>query len=226
MVLNFYSSVDVSCDYVWSFVTLSGEDVVMEVRDTLFNCNLNSLRFLFNLVTLAAFASIFFLHDLTLPFTSVTLSLTLGVHSGAQLDELLDNTSALALGTLGDILASLAITFDTVSISVELDLFHTAVVHFVEGDFDLDKFWLGLFGASVSLAPSTEEAEHISEPASPSWSATVLNTFLSIVIIELSLFGVGESLVDVGQLFELIGVSSLIGVLLHGFLPEGLPDLL
>ena len=141
------------------------------------------------------------------------------------MNKFFDNSSAFALGTFLYVFTSLTITLFAVSVPFDFDVFHSANVDIVEGDLDFNKLGLGLFGAGISLSSAEEAAEDVAH-STAAWRSAVLDTLLSILIVELSLFGVGQGLVSVGDFLELIGVTSFIGVLLEGLSSEGFSDLL
>ena len=142
------------------------------------------------------------------------------------MNKLFNDSSAFTLATFLDILTTLSIAFLAVSIPFDLDILHASDINIVECNFNFDKFWFGLFGTSLSLSTVEEIAKNITESTTSSGWASILDTFLSIFIIQLSFLWVGEGLICVGNSLEFIGVTSFIGVFLESLSPEGLSDLL
>jgi hypothetical protein len=138
----------------------------------------------------------------------------------------LNHSLAFAFCTFLYIFTTFSIAFLTVSVPLNVDIFHSANVHIIECDLNFNKLRFGLSGSGISLASSTEKAaKDVSHSTTSRWT-TVLNTFLTVFIIQLSLFGIGESLIGVGDFFEFIGVASFIRVFLQSFSSESFSDLL
>ena len=149
----------------------------------------------------------------------------MGVHAWTQLDKLFDNSSTFALGTFLYVFASLAIAFLAVSVPFDFYVFHSANVDIVESDLDFNKLGLGFAGAGISLSSTKEAAEDVAHSAS-SWGSAVLDTLFTVLVVELSLFRIGQGLVSVGYFLELVRVTSFIGMFLEGLSSEGFSDLL
>jgi hypothetical protein len=110
-------------------------------------------------------------------------------------------------------------------VPADLHVLHGAVEDLLEGDFYLDQLRLPLPWPGLLPAPAREQVEQPSEAGAARRSA-VLDALLAVVVVELALLGVGEDFVGGSDLFELLGVSALVGVLLQCLLAEGLADLL
>lgn len=199
----------------------------MLIRTASLNRHLQNTIHLYHLLPLAALASVLLLHDLPLTSAVSALALRLRVHAGTQLDQSSNHSSSLALGAFSDVIASLALAGLADTVSSDLHVFHGAVVDLLQSDLQLHQLGLTLTWTSL-LSSTTSSSEHLEQvaKASSSGSTTILNSLLSVVIIELSLLGIGEDFVCASDFLELIRVSALIGVLLQGFLPESLADLL
>lgn len=157
----------------------------MIVWNTFFNGDFQNFLYFFNFLSFAFLASILFFHDLSLTFTITTSLWWLRVHTWTKLDKFLNCTLTFAFGTFSYVLASFAIAVFTVSISFDLNFFHTTIVNFIESYFDFNELWLGFSGTSFSLSSSTKETENIAKSACSSRWTTTLNTFFSILIIKL-----------------------------------------
>ena len=181
---------------------------------------------LFDFLAFASLASVGLLHNLALAFALTTLLGSLGVHAWAELNELFDDSPAFAFGALFDVFTSLTITGLAVAIPFDLYVFHAAVIHVVEGDFDFDEFGFGFSGSCFSATSSEEASKDVSKSTGTSGRASVLDSFLSILVVELSFFGVGEGLISIGEFFKFLGITSFVGVFFEGFAPEGFSDFL
>lgn len=163
----------------------------MIVGYTLFDWNFKRLFYFLYLLSLACLASVGLFHYFALTPAICASLLGLSVHAGAQLHKFLDDSLAFAFCAFLYIFTSFSIAFLAVSVPLNFDIFHSANVHIIECDLNFNKLRFGLSGSSISLASSTKEAaKDISHSTASRWS-TVLNTFLAVFIIQLSLFGVG-----------------------------------
>lgn len=55
-------------------------------------------------------------------------------------------------------------------------------------------------------------------------TAAILQTLLTELVVELALLGVAEDLISDCDIFELFGITALVGVLLNSYLTERLFD--
>merc|ERR1719336_2705734 len=65
----------------------------------------------------------------------------------------------------------------------------------------------------------------LARPAATSTQQAALETFLAALVVDPSLFRIAEHIVGARDLLKLFRVSALVGVVLHGELPVGLPDI-
>ncbi len=137
----------------------------------------------------------------------------------------MDHSLSFTFCAFLNILSTFAIALLTVSIPFNFNILHASVVNFIKGNLDFNKLWLGLSWTGWSFGSSSKETENVSKSASSSRWTTVLDAFLSILIVQLSFFWVGENFVCMGDGFEFIGITSFIGMLFHGFSSESFSDL-
>ena len=117
------------------FISLAGEFEVVVVVDTWFDGDFKFSGVVDYLLSLAGFAPFLRVTALALSLAVFALALEDLLHE-ALLDDFLDDTLALALGTLFDFLASLSVAVSAWSFACEFDLLDTSFVDVFEGDFE------------------------------------------------------------------------------------------
>lgn len=201
-------------------IALPIENVVMRVRDALLDGHFYHLLGLFHTLAFTALALVLLVHDHTHPVAFLTWSLDLRVHAWPQLGHLQDNTFALAIGTRLGIGSALSLTISADPHASDLHFLHLPTEDLFESDIDFDQFGLGLLGTLVLLVEVVEDVSaSLGRPS-------ILDSLLAVLIVELPLLGVQQSIVGFLELLELMWIASLIGMLLERTLTEGLLDLL
>lgn len=171
----------------YCFITLSSENIIVIVRYTFFNSNLQCFLDFFYFIAFTFFASILFFHYFSLTFTITTSLGWLWIHTWTELDKFLNCTLTFTFCTFLNVLTSFTIAIFAVSISLNFNVFHTTIVNLIESDLNFNKLWFGFSGTWFFLSScSTKETENITESACSSRWASTLDTFLSIFVVKLS----------------------------------------
>lgn len=206
-------------------VTLTAELNLVAITDTLVDVNVEHLALNNGLLSAAALAAVLVANDLALTVTVGADSLeTLdhgthlahhGLHTGTVA------TSALLDGTL---LATAAITACTDDGLLQSQLRDLALVDVLQVDLVNVVDCAGLLWASVTHATAEHAAEGTTTATEElreqilgvhtTATTSVLQTLLTILVVDLTLLSVGQNLVGVGQLLELLGSFRVIGVLI------------
>jgi hypothetical protein len=120
-----------------------------------------------------------------------------------------------------NILAAFTITGLAVSISFNVNILHASIVDFGQCDLNFNKLWLSLSGTHILLSSSpSEETENVAESSSSAWWTSILDTFLSIFIIQLSFLRICQGLVGIGDSFEFVRIATLVRMFLESFFSE------
>mmetsp|Transcript_68424 Transcript_68424/g.149409 ORF Transcript_68424/g.149409 Transcript_68424/m.149409 type:complete len:237 (-) Transcript_68424:69-779(-) len=98
-----------------------------------------------------------------------------------------------------------------------------SVVHLFEGNLEGLDDVLGLLAPPATSA-SASAAEHLAEDVAAVHAAAFFEALLAEAVVLRSLLGVAEDLVGSSDLLELLGITALVGVVLHGQLSVGLLD--
>lgn len=131
---------------------------------------------------------------------------------------------SFAFWALLTIFSAFAITFFTISCSLNFYLFHAAMINFIKGYFETNQFYFAFFGTSLSSTSSSKEVKDIAKTRF--WRPSILYALLSILIVKLSFFRIGQNLVSMSYELKFIWIPSFIRMLLQGLFAESLPNLL
>ena len=214
------SNIDVSSHYARIFVTFSIEDVVVRIWHSWLNGNLDSLLSFLHSFPLAAFALIFLRHDDTKLVALLAWSLDLSKHSRSQLRQLHSDSRSFAIGTSLGIRSSFSFAVGTHSESGDFHFLHFSAVNLLKGHIYLYKLGLCFLRALVLLL-----IEKFGEASHAARRSSIFDSFLSILIIELPLFGIQKCVICIFQPLKLVRISSFIRMFLQCFLSERLLDL-
>jgi len=112
------------------------------------------------------------------------------------------------------------------SLSVHSDLRFLSLVDVFQSDLEIMDSRLTLLWPRWFAAASSAHAEHLAEDVVHVVAATTfLESIFSVLVVELPLFVIAESLVGHSHFLELLWVSTLIRVLPQGFFSESFLDL-
>lgn len=207
-------------------VVLSSEDVVVLVGAAGLNGYFEHAVHLYHFFAFAVGTFVLLFHRLPESPAVPASRLRLWVHSGSELHHLHDRAASFAFAAFRHVFAALSFAGLADAVPADLHVFHRSVEDLLQSHLQLDQLCLALarpWGLPAS-AP-TEKVEKSAE-SGPSGRSAILDSFFSVVIVELSFFRVWQDFIGVADLFELLWVSSFIGVFLERLLPEGFADLL
>mmetsp|Transcript_16341 Transcript_16341/g.27642 ORF Transcript_16341/g.27642 Transcript_16341/m.27642 type:complete len:218 (-) Transcript_16341:198-851(-) len=198
-------------------VRLAMEDVLLAVWRALVDGDLYDLLLLDHLLAIAVLALVGLVNAFARAIAVRAGASRLGVHARSQHSHLGPHSSSLAAraGGVSAVRTALALALATDSVSVDGDFALLSIVDFLEGDLNgvLDR--LSLLGPLVSF--SSTEAEHLGENVSAApHSTSVLEALLAILVVKLSLILVAQGLIGRGDLLELLGIASFVGMVLEG----------
>lgn len=192
----------------------------MRIRHSWIDGHLKYFRLFFNSLAFAAFALIFFFIYLSTSFAAVAASLRLSHESRSQLNHLYSYSHSIASIALHWVVSSFAIAVTTDPIPGHSDIFHRARVDLFQSDLYYNQLWLHFFRTVIPFL--VEDVEDIACTR----RSSILNSLLSILIIELPLFWVSEGVTGLFDSVKPGRVSAAVGVLFECFLSECFFDLL
>lgn len=161
----------------------------MLVRAASLDCHLKHTLHFHHLFPFAHLASVLFFHVLSQTSAVPTSTLRLRVHARPQLNQFCYHSLALAFGALCHVLASFTLAGLANAISRDLNVFHSTVEDLFQSHLQLHQFCFAFLRSGRLPASSTEHFEKSAEASSSRW-ASVFDSLFSVVIIELSFFGV------------------------------------
>jgi hypothetical protein len=208
-------------------VTLAAELDLVAVAHTLVDVDVEHLALHNGLLAVTLLAAILVTDGLS--FTVAVRANGLeALDHGAHLAHHGLHTATVAARALLDstLLTAAAITATTDNGLLECKLGHLTLVDILEGNLVHVVDCSGLLWAGVTHATSEHSTEGTAAAAAEELreqilgvhttaTTTMLQTFLTKLIIELTLLGVGETLVSVRQLLELLSSLGVVGVLVY-----------
>lgn len=225
---------DYNNDIAWLgagiLISFTIESILVLIRGTLVNYGLKDFLLLFDLLTIADLALVFLVNNLALASAVIAGSLGLGVHAGSQLGHFGYHTTTSASATLLHCAIFTALSFARVanSLSVDSNFGSLSIVDFFQSYSKGVHDRLALFGALRSSAASAAHAaEHATkEVIHATWvtTTTFLDSFLSVLVVKVSLLSITEHFICSLDLLELFLVTTSVGVMLNGELAESLPN--
>ena len=193
----------------WEFVRFAVEGVLISVGCAFVDVNFNDLLLLRDLLSIAGLALEGVIDNFTLAMAVVTWSLRLSVHAWSELLHLHDHTPSFALWALLNcaFLASLTATRLADALSVDGDFGLLAVEEFFECTLHLVFDRLHLLGTGV-MTTSSSTAEHLTEDVTSTCGPSLLDSLLSVLIVEVSLLLVADDVPGILNLLELFFVTT------------------
>jgi len=218
----------IACLSLGHFVSLSVKRDFLAVSHTLLQIDRHLFVILGHLLAHALFAALLGIDHFALTIAIFALSLRLGVHAGTELDHNSLNTSALAPVASAHsrgIGASDTVATGAESLALDVKLEFLALEHLLQSHFNLARYGLHLGLLLGTTTAATTSEHHVEEIALATATAASLETFLTVRVIDLSLFGVSKNFVSNCDFLELLGVSTLVGVLSPSLITESFLDL-
>ena len=207
-------------------VSFAVEGVFGTVGCTLINRNVDNLLLLLGLLSIANFALVGFIDDLTFAAAVIARALRLRVHAGSKLRHASHDTASTAGRTLFDsaFFATFATTWLTDAVSVDSNLGRLAIVNLFEGAFQWVHDGLALLWSTGTWTTTAHAAEHLAEDVISAAAASFFETFLAILVISFSLLTIGEHLVGLLNFLELFFVTAAVRMVLPRQLEVSLFD--
>ena len=207
-------------------VSFTMECVFGTVGCTLINRHVDNLLLLLGLLSIANFALVGFIDDLTFASAVITRALRLRVHAGSKLRHTSHDTASAAGRTLLDsaFFATFATTCLTDSVSVDSNLGRLAIVNLFESTFQWVHDGLALLWSAGTWTTTAHAAEHLAEDVISAAAASFFETFLAILVISFSLLTIGEHLVGLLNFLELFFVTTAVRMVLPRQLEVSLFD--
>lgn len=204
-------------------VTLAAELDLVAVAYTLVDVDVQHPALHHGLLAVAFLAAVLVADDLTLTVTVRADGLEALDH-GTHLAHHRLHTATIAAGTLLNrtLLASAAVATSTNDRLLQSQFGHLAAVDVLEVDLVHMVNGTGLLGASIAHATTehpaecTAAAEELREQilsVHATGATAVLQTLRTILVIDLTLLGIGENLVSVRQFLELLCGLGVVGIL-------------
>ena len=218
-----HTSIQVTCHNIRQLISLTTEHIIVRIRHSSINTHLNDFFLFFDSFSITSFAFIFLFYHLSLATTLITTSLNLSPHSWAHLYNFHSYTISFTCLTFHAITATLAFTISTHSISGDLHIFHCPRKYLLQGNLNFHKLRLHFLRPIVLLLFSIEK---IKDVASHSWRSSIFDSFLTILIIQLPLFRISESITSIFKSTETSWITSSIRMLFKCFFSERFFDML
>ena len=136
MFFDLNSCVDITSHYSWKLISLSIKNIVVRIRNSLLNRDLNDLLLLFYSFSLTNFAFIFLVHSFASSSTFIAFHLGLSHYSRTNLNHFNSNSDSLTILTFYRITTSFSLTIRTNSVSCDRYFFHTTCINFLKSYFN------------------------------------------------------------------------------------------
>jgi len=222
---------DVARDDIGCLISLAAENDLLAVTHASVDVHLENLFLLSDLRSVALDASIFLTNDLSLAAAIRARLLKLLNHTRGDLSERhFDTLSSAALALLDSVgtLRSLAVAVSAKHVLVLSQFAGLSLVELLEGDLVrvCEILAFPLLGSSSSASTTSKEAatKELRENilSRKSTTTSFLQSLLSILVVDLTLVCIGEDLVCMADLLELLQslwvVGILVWVVLHSHL--------
>lgn len=211
----------------WELVSLTVEVVGLSIWCTFIDLSIDDLLLFNDTLTIALLALVFLIDLFTLSIAIVARSGRLSVITWSKLLHFGNHTTTLAARALFNsaLLATFTVATLANTLTVHGDLGLLTIVNFFKSNFEWVFKWLHLFW-TLLLAGSSSTTEQIEKVHSTTttWVA-FFKTFLTILVINLSLFIIGKDLVSKVNLLELFSVTTAIWMMLEGEFSESFLNL-
>jgi len=208
----------ISCLLIWMFIRFSMKHILFSVWRSLVNNSLKDFLFFDNLLTIAIFALVGLIDDLSCSITILTWSSWLRIHTRAKHSHSCYHTSTFTLRAcrIFAVFTTCAITHFTYPVPIYCNFSSFSLIDLFKSYFDgvLNRFsFLWTSCTSTSTKWSSTTSKEWFEWMSTSTSS-LFNTFFSVSIVELPLICIWENFVGGCNQFEFFRITALIWMLL------------
>mmetsp|Transcript_28089 Transcript_28089/g.48081 ORF Transcript_28089/g.48081 Transcript_28089/m.48081 type:complete len:452 (-) Transcript_28089:67-1422(-) len=208
-------------------VGLAGKLDFLSVAHALLNVHLQDLSVLVHLAALAGLALVLLRNRLALTLAGATRGLHLLHHTGANLAKghLHTATTTIRASLFATLLASLAIAIRARFVTRDGQPDSLSVIHIFQRSFNAVDNILTLLRTTTATAPATTKEHRENIVGRVTLTATLaLQAFHSVLIICLALLGVAQDLSGGTDFFELLDITTFIGVVLQSKFLVSLSD--
>ena len=220
---------DVTGLHARELIGFAVEGVLVVVGRAFVDNSLKHLLLLNNLLAIASLALVLLVDNLTLTATLIARALRLAVHAGSEHGHFHNHAATLAAVALLDsaIFATNAVASAANALSVHCNFGGLARVDLFKGELNLMHHGLALFGASLLLSSATHAEKTAKQVVHATCvGTTFLKAILSILIVEVTLLLVRETLVGLLNFLKLLLVATAVGVLFESKLSVSFFDLI